>query len=344
MGLKMDNTSRNTTIDIIKGFACIAVVWIHYCWSNDAGVFMKTISRFAVPFFFFVSGYYLPDRHGQITPDNIRRKIVHIVDITWKGGMFYLFFCVAWNMLYAKSWSMAEYIAEKVTKANVLKLILANDPLVYDHFWYLLALIYCYAVMGMLSLKFRDLRNCRILLPLSILLMLGFSVLAEFNGVFHIKSSWPLDEGGNSFVLSNTFLFRALPFFLFGAFIRTHVKSGHPKVSLPTLCGLNFCGIVIALYEAATTKTVQFYLGTYLSVICLIFISVWYPQQRMRGMAFIGDKLSMNVYLYHIAVGKFFDLIAQKKNLWKNRLFMTSRPLLVIVCSLLLSDLMWCTT
>lgn len=117
----MDNTSRNTTIDIIKGFACIAVVWIHYCWSNDAGVFMKTISRFAVPFFFFVSGYYLPDRHGQITPDNIRRKIVHIVDITWKGGMFYLFFCVAWNMLYAKSWSMAEYIAEKVTKANVFE-------------------------------------------------------------------------------------------------------------------------------------------------------------------------------------------------------------------------------
>lgn len=337
MDLKTENSSRNTTIDIIKGFACIAVVWIHYSWSNDAGVFLKTISRFAVPFFFFVSGYYLPDRYGQIKPENIRKKIVHIVDITWKSGMFYLFFCVLWNLLFDRDWSMTAYICEKVTKANVIKLILANDPLVYDHLWYLLALLYCYAVMYLFSLKFHNPRNCRVLLPLSLLLMLGFSVLDEFNSVFHIRNAWRLNEAGTVFVLSNAFLFRAMPFFLFGLFVKTHVREDRPKVSLPVLCGGNLCGMLIALYEMANTKSLQFYVGTYISVICLILISVWYPRRQMKGMAFIGNKLSMNVYLYHIAVGKVFDLIAGKKHLWGNQLFRISRPVLIIVCTLVLS-------
>lgn len=340
MGKENRQITRNSTIDIIKGFACIAVVLIHYNWSNDIGVFVKTLARFAVPFFFFVSGYYLPNREGMVTSDNVKRKMVHIIDIAWKSGVFYLFFCVLWNSMYYKNWSLAEYTDSKISVASCIKFILGNDPFVYDHFWYILALLYSYATVYVYSLFRQTIKKPCILLILSVFLMLGFSVLDEFNSYFHIKNAWHLDSEGSRFILSNTFLFRALPFFLFGMFVKLDSGNWNRKISLTILCGFNFMGILLALYEATMIKSVQFYLGSYISVISLILISIWYPHQELRFVEFIGNKLSMNVYLYHIAVGKIFDLIAQKNNLWNNSLFMMTRPFLIVTTSLLISYLL----
>ena len=95
----------------------------------------------------------------------------------------------------------------------------------------------------------------------------------------------------------------------------------------------------MAVTEAIVIKSVQVYIGTYICVVSLCLLSVWYPDLKYKRMGVVGDKLSLYVYIYHIAVGKIFDLFAQKYNLWHNVLFKTTRPLLVLSTSLAVAGL-----
>ena len=58
----------NYCMDFLKGLACIFVVFIHVKFPGDFGQAVQAIARFAVPFFFMVSGYYYfrPDYQGVI--------------------------------------------------------------------------------------------------------------------------------------------------------------------------------------------------------------------------------------------------------------------------------------
>ena len=64
--MKMNVAARNRCMDTVKGIACLLVVFIHFNWSNDLSETINAIGRFAVPYFFFVSGYHLPDKTGTV--------------------------------------------------------------------------------------------------------------------------------------------------------------------------------------------------------------------------------------------------------------------------------------
>lgn len=53
--VKMSENSRMNSIGVIKGLACIAVVFIHYNFPGNLGIAVKSFCRFGVPVFFFVS-------------------------------------------------------------------------------------------------------------------------------------------------------------------------------------------------------------------------------------------------------------------------------------------------
>ncbi|MBR1631194.1 MAG: acyltransferase family protein [Paludibacteraceae bacterium] len=48
----------NYCLDFIKGIACVFVVFMHCEFPGIMGMAVQAISRFCVPFFFMVSGYY----------------------------------------------------------------------------------------------------------------------------------------------------------------------------------------------------------------------------------------------------------------------------------------------
>ena len=54
----MKQKQYNYCLDFIKGFACIFVVLMHCEFPGVTGVAVQAISRFCVPFFFMVSGYF----------------------------------------------------------------------------------------------------------------------------------------------------------------------------------------------------------------------------------------------------------------------------------------------
>lgn len=78
---------RNTCLDLIKGVACIFVVFMHCEFPGVFGIFVQSIARFCVPFFFMVSGYYCYRGDGDV---DYGKKLRHIVWFTLAASLFYL--------------------------------------------------------------------------------------------------------------------------------------------------------------------------------------------------------------------------------------------------------------
>ena len=321
----MKTASRNSCIDTIKGFACIAVVLIHYNWGNDLSTVLQVIGRFAVPFFFFVAGFYLPDHNSNITSERTFQKTKHIGNILLKSVLFYTPFCIFWNLAMDPSWNILSFSQDKITIDSVIKILLSSDPVVYSHLWYLLASFSCYLLLFLIG-KYLNQSICIFLFLVLSLLYISFAELRAISG---FDNYYPL-PGGKTLVISNLFLLRALPFVMYGIFLR---KKETMHCRLPFIFLLIICllGFICAVIEHFHYGTVLVYIGT--------LIAHNYPGKKIAIMEYIGSRLSMYVYIYHIAVGKIMDLIYTKLHLWGKSPFKFWRPILVLLGSFAVAQL-----
>jgi len=88
----------NYCLDFIKGIACICVVFMHCEFPGIMGVVVQAISRFCVPLFFMVSGYFcyqsVAVERGAIIKWLFNKKVSHILKITVNASLFYLSFVI----------------------------------------------------------------------------------------------------------------------------------------------------------------------------------------------------------------------------------------------------------
>lgn len=54
----MSSKHYNPCLDFIKGIACICVIFMHCEFPGVVGIVVQAVSRFSVPLFFMVSGYF----------------------------------------------------------------------------------------------------------------------------------------------------------------------------------------------------------------------------------------------------------------------------------------------
>ena len=133
----------NCCLDFIKGLACVFVVFMHCEFPGRLGVIVQAISRFCVPFFFMVSGYFCFKPAG--VPVDIRRKIWHIVRITLFACLFYLVWVLIRQLLLHNQ-------QFSVTPGRIVKWLVFNVPFVVaGQYWFLFALLYAYIFYGILE-------------------------------------------------------------------------------------------------------------------------------------------------------------------------------------------------
>lgn len=65
---------RNKTLDLIKLLSAYAVIFIHFRMPGIPGAFADALSRFAVPLFFVISGYYAFGNDNK----KLKRKALNI--------------------------------------------------------------------------------------------------------------------------------------------------------------------------------------------------------------------------------------------------------------------------
>lgn len=292
---------RNDMLDAGKTLACLAVILIHCVFPSKIGILLRTLSKFGVPFFFAISGYF---NKGPVT-----RKLKHIGFLCVLTELLYFVFDGARIILKNIILSPELVGGKLLTLGAIFRNVVFNSPFTRPHLWFLYALLYCYLMSAVMQRV-----NNKIKLVLSLTLIMAFTVTSELAGVIGINNrldfELPTGEIAGSYIY-NLFIFRAYPFFALGELLRGHEKK---IIEFFTDKKLTYCavfGSFLAVAERLLLMESQFYLGTYLFTVALFVFCIKYDGSLIQGEVWkqivqFGRESSVYVYIIHITV---YDLI-----------------------------------
>lgn len=305
-----------SSLDFIKGIACIFVVFMHCEFPGLLGTVVQAVSRFCVPLFFMVSGYFCFKRETRTIADSLR-KIKHIAKITLYACFFYFCFCL-----------LLQYLSGGLTlSVSVRQLyvwLLFNRPFwVAGQYWFLFALLYTYVFYFSFELNGkRKWAYC-----LAAIMFVAYYLLAQgmhIAGIYipnHIYRNW-LVEG--------------FAFFMLGHWL--HENQSRFTIDNKTLIFVIFASTLLCLPE-------RYLLGrdfgvnilTLPQVTALFVYAIQNPSSHQGYLQQLGKFCSMFVYILHPAVWHTMEKIYQVANVDENMEALFMMPIIVLAVTVLLS-------
>lgn len=141
---QMNKDNRNHCLDAMKGCACIAVVFMHCEFPGKLGILIQCLTRFSVPLFFIVSGYFCVFDDNDIAKRKIKKKIRHIGEITIWSCILYALFTIGKNCV-LDGMSIIDFLTDRLGAKEWMEFLIFNQPIVVaGHLWFLFALLYSY--------------------------------------------------------------------------------------------------------------------------------------------------------------------------------------------------------
>ena len=144
------NNKKSVTLELIKLLAAYMVVFVHVPFYGKAGSIIDALARFAVPLFFFISGFF----SYEISLEKIKKRTKRIVIITAFSSALYFLFRIALLLWFENMSAVVSYFKGLLEIKSIINLIVFNLPFSSGHNWYLLALIYVYIIFYFIT-KFR---------------------------------------------------------------------------------------------------------------------------------------------------------------------------------------------
>lgn len=278
-------------VNMMKIIASFFVVAIHIHFPGVFGQCVIDVARFAVPFFFAVSGFFSYYEDDKVFPDKMKHKLQHILRLII--GSFLLYFVFYGTSALVKG-SFRSYAAKFFSVKSIAILLLFNQPHVSELLWFLPALLYVYLIFYGLK-KTGFIKRSAFLIPL---LSVGGILFREVKE-FLPNAPSVLD---NAFLYRN-FLFVGLPFFLMGYFVRLHKDRLTEKLSSPVLILLMLAGFCesILVEHFHTQKSV--YIGTIFAVFALFVLLIKHENNiHAPVLSSFGAKYSLYIYILHYLV------------------------------------------
>lgn len=307
----------NYCLDWIKGIACIFVVFMHCEFPGMTGVAVQAISRFCVPFFFMVSGYYC--YKTEPTPLSERkRKAKHLLKITIYSSLFYILFAVVQHLIWND-------VSLSFTVRDIIEFLFFNQmTVIVSQMWFLYALLYVYIVYMWLGGKEWYKRYSLIITTVCLVL---YVVLAQ--GLHVAGISVP------NYVYKN-WLIEGLGFFTLGFIL--HQYQDRIKVGNVVLLATVFVFTILSLAE-------RYLLGRDFGVnICsipqvtaLFLYGINNPTRHEGVLQKLGKTCSMFVYILHPFVWHSLERVYSAMHIENNSIALYLLPLLVLGITILLS-------
>lgn len=319
----------NYNLDFIKGIACMFVVFMHCEFPGIMGTAVQAISRFCVPFFFMVSGYFCfkplvaktelrTDKvlaGGGIS--SIGRKLKHIGKITFWASVFYL----AFVLLQQSILNNQNFI---LSVRDVFNWLVFNQPrIIAGQYWFLFALLYAYTFYGILEcLRLR--RFAYILAAMMFVVYVLMAQGAHLAG-YHVPN-----------MFYRNWLVEAFPYFMLGHYI--HENQDRINISNKAL-------ITIIVTTTLLCWVERWFMGrdfgvnivTVPQVFALFVYGVKNPQRHGGIVQRLGRDCSMLVYILHPAVWHSLEEIYNEFELNDNMPALYMMPIFVLGLSVLLS-------
>lgn len=278
-------------LNALKIIAAFFVVAIHVHFPGDFGRAFVAVARFAVPFFFMVSGFFSCYDDKTVLNAKYKRKISHVTVLFLGGTMLYFLFNLAVSVVNS---DVKNYLSELFTAENFIGFLLFNHTCVSDFLWFLPALIYVYAVFFVLEKKGIT-KKMYFLVPLLFIAGVLLRELPEFiDGMPSLFSKA---------YLCRNWLFVGLPFFMTGHYIRNNEEQLTTKFSDISLILIMLISTAEAVVADMLHVQKALYIGTFFAVTAL-FIFALKKEGKVKAdkLAFLGAEYSLYVYIFHIMV------------------------------------------
>jgi hypothetical protein len=321
---------NNKFLYTIKFIACMAVIAIHTRFPDPFGQYIDALARFAVPFFFALSGrYLLTTADESVTlrevPDirkRVKGKLFKLLRITGVVYGVYLAYSFIYHLLMNNT--PYEWFTSKFNLTEFKWFVMFGSgkfiydgSYTFDHMWYLFALLYVYLLIIIFAPLLRKWMKGLIVI------LLFFLYLGEALQIYYPIR--PFGINISTWYVVRNWLFVGMPFVLIGALfgdIIADIKKDRSRQEYmrifnlwkaPGLCLLSI-GILSTCFESLVFGKVEVYLGSLIIVIALMMLSEGFSDKG-RFVWKIGKEASSNIYFYHVLLIAVIDLGAVM-NIW----------------------------
>ena len=277
---------RSVSIDALKGIAALLVVCLHCENSDTLDSVIHIFARMAVPMFYLITGYFIPD---MIERNDMKRHFVKILKITlFSLALYFILFCIesiATGAFPNKLYTIVSW------KSFVNSLILGRTPFSINagHLWYLVSIIY---ILGFISIYTRkySIKSLYYLIP--ILFLSGY-IISSITGIKR--------------VYYQNYLFIGLPYVLLGSFIKEKMSSFSLNkktidlllVLLPILLA---CEIFIYVSFGLPSRREHYLLMTPYVALLLIWSTRHPTFGEKAKLTLIGRRYSLYIYIIHFYI------------------------------------------
>ena len=299
---------RNEVLDIVKAAAAFCVVFLHFSFPGGLGRIVFSVSRFAVPMFFAVSGFFYNKKDKSAQLASTGRKARHILLLIFISEGLAYFNYLSDAVLDAKTFRfsmLTDIFAERAAlyKEAMWRLI-SFTPLFNATGWFLVQLFLVYLIYGFIT-KRNGYKPAGIII--SVCFGVGF-LLTRLCGIIKFE----LPNYTDYFIL-----FMGLLFFAFGYYLKDAISKYNlaEKLNGAVLGGMIAAGIVLSIGESFVFRDVHFYTGSVLLSFTFFVIGEKYSEKSfasrlVKTLVYIGSNLTLYIYIIHPAVGSLLEKAA----------------------------------
>lgn len=279
----MPRRQKSDVLNLFKGLACISVVFVHVHFPGITGIVVhRSFSSFAVPLFLMIAGYFAFGKDESV----IKRRFFKILKIfLWS----YAVFLVLHILFKIQQGVVAEWLSLNFNYTTPIKYIVFCTIDFAIPLWYLIAMVETYFVWYFLVKHKKE--HC-----------VMFAI--PFLFVFKVVLTTYCETMRVPWMFKMNFLTEAMPFFLFGYYLRSK-EDFFKSIPYTVLLLTMFAGCAFAAYNVAFDVPVKmFSLGTLFYSLAVFVIAIKLPNKSYcKPLEYIGDKLSLNVYIFHPIIG-----------------------------------------
>ena len=211
---------------ILMAFVCF---W-NFGFPEPTGI-VSTISGFAIPCFYILSGYFILSDNNGISSDKSKRKIK-------RSCLFFAFMFLAYLLINIFVCGLNNIIASASVRSILYFAVLNLWPLaIGSNIWFIQAMLYAY-IFIFIAEKLKLMRFYKAIMVVLFIFML---LSGELSGLVHFNIL------GFQFIPGNWFT-RALPYILLGKFLREKEES-LLKTAAWKFIVMWFIGALLALGE-----------------------------------------------------------------------------------------------
>lgn len=305
---------KNKCLYTIKAICCIAVIFMHCPFPEPYGKLLAYCLKIAIPIFFMTSGFFLYNNEKNVVEKSLPRKIKHILKLLILSELFYGVYTFLFDQSSIQFGGFCDIILKLFTGTFF------NGTL-----WFLYALLWSYIIIIFINKK--DLYKISyILAPITLVLHIIIRAIVK-------NASWY-----NAMLFRNC-LFYGLPFVIIGIWIKKNQEKLSKKISNKTCIIGSIIGEVIVAIEYLITKTsLDIYIGTIISSFFVFIFSIKNPNKYFsKILEYIGEKLSMLMYILHILAINIVTDIAIWLNMSDSITFEWIKPIIVVCITIIMS-------